>query len=178
MLKKLGSSFLLLLFVLSVSAYGQVNIGYMNAQEVLNQMPQRSNVEQQLNSFIQEKRQELQQRTAAFQDSVADYQQNKASLSEAKAKQVEQSLARKEASIRQFQQQLQQQIQQRRAELLQPLYEKMEKTIATVAENNDLDFVLNEATSMGENVVYYSSTDKLNITQEVIQQINGTSAKN
>lgn len=178
MVKKIGSIFLLFLFAISVSAYGQVKIGYMNSQEVLNQMPERSDVEQKLNSFVQQKRQELQERTASFQDSVATFQQNQENLSDAQAKQQEQRLTEMKASLQQFQQGLQQQIQQRRSQLLQPLYEKMNQAISTVAENKDLDFVLNEATSTGENVIYYSESQELNITEEVLQQINGTSAQN
>lgn len=174
MFKKLGSLILLFLFLTSASAFGQVKIGYMNSQEVLSQMPERSDVEQELNSFVQQKRQELEDRTAAFQDSVATIQQNQGDLSEAQ----QQQLAQMEASLQQFQQSLQQQVQQRRSQLLQPLYEKMDQAIATVAENNDLDFVINEATSTGENVIYYSASQELNITEEVLQQINETSAQN
>jgi outer membrane protein len=178
MLKKLGSIFFLFLFVTNITAYGQVKIGYMNSQEVLSQMPERSDVEQKLNSFVQQKRQELQQRTAAFQDSLATFQQNQGNLSEAQANQQEQQIAQMEASLQQFQQSLQQQIQQQRAQLLEPLYEKMDQAIAAVAESKDLDFVINEATSTGENVIYYSESQELNITEEVLQQINGTSAQN
>lgn len=178
MFRKLGSIFFLFLFGVSASAHGQVKIGYMNAQEVLSQMPERSDVEQKLNSFIQQKRQELQQRTASFQDSVATYQQNQGNLTDTQVRQQEQQLAQMEASLQRFQQGLQQQIQQRRSQLLQPLYSKMEEAIAAVAEERDLDFVLNEATSTGENVIYYSESQQLNITDEVLQHINGTSAQN
>lgn len=172
MFKKLGSLFLLFLFVSSVSAFGQVKIGYMNSQEVLDQMPERSEVEQDLNNFIQQKRQELQERTAAFQDTVATIQQNQEDLTEAQ----QQQLAQMEASLQQFQQNIQQQIQEHRSQLLQPLYEKMDEAIATVAESKDLDFVINEATNTGENVIYYSESQELNITEEVLQQINETSS--
>ncbi|MDZ7682423.1 MAG: OmpH family outer membrane protein [Fodinibius sp.] len=92
MFKKLGSLLLLLLFVASSTAFGQLKIGYMNTQEVLSQMPERSSVQQQLNSFIKQKREELQQRTTAFQDSVADYQQNRANMSQSQIQQKEQRL--------------------------------------------------------------------------------------
>jgi len=178
MFKKLGSLLLLLLFVGSSTALGQLKIGYMNSQEALSQMPERSSVQQQLNTFIQQKRQELQQRTAAFQDSVAAYQQNQASMSQSQIQQEEQKLTEMENSTRQFQQSIQQQVQQRRASLLQPLYDRMNQAIATVAENQGLDFVLNEATSRGEQVVYYSESERLDITEEVLEQINATSAQN
>lgn len=178
MIKKVGCILSLFLLIASTTAFGQVDIGYMNAQEVLSQMPERSEVEQQLNSFVQEKRQELQERTASFQDSVATFQQNQENLSDAQARQQEQQLAQMEASLQQFQQGLQQQIQQRRAQLLQPLYEKMDEAIAAVAEEKGLDFVINKATNNGENIIYYSESQQLDITDEVLQHIHGTSAQN
>lgn len=178
MYRKLGSIFFLLFFVSSITAFGQLKIGYMNSQEVLSQMPQRISVEQKLNTFIKQKRQELQQQTAAFQDSVAEFQQNQASMSEAQIQREEQELTQMEASMRQFQQSIQQQIQQRRATLLQPLYQQMNEAIATVAESQNLDFVLNEATNTGERVIYYSESEQLNITDKVLEQINASSAQN
>ena len=178
MFRKLASSFFLFLFVVSTSAFGQLNIGYLNTQEVISQMPERSQVEQELNDFIQEKRQELQQRTTEFQDSVAEFQQNQANMSDAEIQKREKQLAQMEAEMTQFQQGLQQQIQQRRATLLEPLYSKMNEAISTVAERNDLDFVINEATSNGENVVYYAASEKMDITQQVLQYINETSDQN
>lgn len=178
MFKKLLGTAFLFLFVISATAHAQLKIGYLNTQEVLSQMPQRSEVEQKLNSFIKGKQQELQQRTMAFQDSVANYQQNKQNLSSAEQQQREQELAKKEASLRQFQQQLQQQIQQRRSSLLQPLFDRMDQAISAVAEEHNLDFVLNKATSTGENVVFYAASEKLDITQQVLQHIKENSAQN
>jgi Skp family chaperone for outer membrane proteins len=178
MFRKLASLFFLFLFVVSTTAFGQLNIGYLNTQEVLSQMPERSQVEQELNNFIQEKRQELQQRTTEFQDAVAEFQQNQANMSDAEIQKREKQLAQMETEMTQFQQGLQQQIQQRRATLLEPLYNTMNEAISTVAERNDLDFVINEATSGGENVVYYAASEKMNITEQVLQYINETSDQN
>ncbi len=171
MIKKILSAACLLFFVTSATAYGQLKIGYMNTQEVLSELPQRSEVEEQLNSFISSKRGELEDRIANFQDEVATYQENQSNMSEQEIQQREQELANQEAEMRKFQQNLQSQIQQRRAELLKPLYDAMDQAIADVAESNGLDFVLNEATNNGENVVYYSAEQQLNITQQVIDQV-------
>ena len=178
MFRKLASLFFLFLFVVSTSAFGQLDIGYLNTQEVMTQMPERSQVQQELNSFIQEKRQELQQKTTEFQDAVAEFQQNQDSMSETEIQNREQQLAQMETEMTQFRQGLQQQIQQRRAKLLEPLYNKMNEAISTVAERNDLDFVINEATTNGESVVYYAASEKLDITEQVLQYINETSDQN
>lgn len=178
MTKKLLSTICLLVLFVSGTAYGQIKIGYMNTQEVLNNMPQRPEVEEKLNSFIETKRSELQDRIANFQEAVATYQENQSSMTEQEIQQREQELAQQEADMRQFQRNIQSQIQQRRSELLQPLYQAMDEAIAAVAQQNNFDFVLNEATTMGESVVYYSANEQLNITQEVIQQAKDASAQN
>ena len=178
MFRKLASLFLLFLFVVTASAFGQLSIGYLNTQEVMSQMPERSQIEQELNSFIQEKRQELQQKTTEFQDAVAEFQQNQDNMSETEIQNREQQLTQMESEMTQFRQGLQQQIQQRRASLLEPLYSKMDEAIGTVAEENGLDFVINEATGNGENVVYYAASNKMDITEQVLQYINETSDQN
>lgn len=171
MFRKLISSFSILLFFVTASAVGQVQVGYMNTQEVLSQIPERAEIEQQMNDFIESRRTEFQERTRSFQDAVAEYQQNQDSMSEAERSRQEEQLAQMEQELNQYQQQMQQQIQQRRAELLQPIYDRMDKAIASIAEEMNLDFVLNEATNMGEEVIFFASDEKLNITQQVIERV-------
>jgi outer membrane protein len=178
MFKKLLSSFCLLFFVVSATAYGQLKIGFMNTQEVLSQMPERSAVEKKLNSFIETQRQEYQQQTMAFQDSVTAFQQNQSSMSQQQREQEQRKLAKMEESLMQLQQNIQTQIEQRRSSLLQPLYNRMDEAIAAVAEERNLDFVLNEATSTGESLIYYSANQTLDITEAVLQQVKETSTQN
>lgn len=178
MIKKLLSTTCLFLLLLSSTAFGQLKVGYMNTQEVLSNLPQRSEVEQKLKSFIETKRTALEDRVASFQEAVATYQQNRSEMSEQQIQQREQELTQQESEMRKFQQNIQSQIQKRRAKLLQPLYDAMDKAIASVAESNDLDFVLNKATNSGENLIYYSADEQLDITQKVIRRVKETSAQN
>ncbi|MDZ7690006.1 MAG: OmpH family outer membrane protein [Balneolaceae bacterium] len=168
------------MFAATVNAVGQVqdtdlSIGYMNPQEVLSQLPERAEIEQQLNSFIEQKRSEINQKTTEFQQAVSTYQQNAASMSQEQQQKREEELATREQELRELQQSVQQQIQQRRSELMEPIYNRMDEAIATVAQSNNLDFILNEATGYGETIIYYSADQKLNITQEVLNRMNNDS---
>jgi Skp family chaperone for outer membrane proteins len=58
------------------------------------------------------------------------------------------------------------------------MFDKMDQAMAAVAKENDLDFVLNETTNSGESLIFYSASENLNITEEVIQYIKETSAQN
>ncbi|HKK46934.1 MAG TPA: OmpH family outer membrane protein [Balneolaceae bacterium] len=150
----------------------------MNTQEVMNQLPQRDAVQKKLNNFIQQKRGDLQQRTSAFQDSVAAFQKNKANMTDEQVQQEQQKLTQMESTLRQYQQNIQQQLQQRKNTLLQPIYNKMDQAISKVAKSRNLDYVINKATSSGDKIIYYASSDNMDITQEVINQLTGNSAKN
>lgn len=171
MVKKVLSTFTFLLFFVSVTAVAQVNIGHMSIQEVLSQLPERQQIESQLNELITEKQQELQQKAADFQNAVAQYQENQASLSEQQRQAREEELAEMEEALNEYQQSIQVEIQQRRAELLQPIYDRMDKAIAAIAEDMGLDFVLNESTNTGDNIIYFSSQQQLDITSKVIDRL-------
>ena len=48
-------------------------------------------------------------------------------------------------------------ITQKRAQLLQPIIEKIDQIMAEVAQEKGLDLILNEATSYGDAIVFFSS---------------------
>jgi len=159
----------------AIAAGQQLKVGYMNPQEVISQIPERADIEKKLNSFVEQKRSELQQESTDFQEAVADYQQNSSSMSEEQRAQREEELAAMEEELMASQQQIRQQIQQRQSELMAPIYSRMDKAIAAVAENMELDFVLNEATGVGETIIFYSADEQLNITQQVLDQMTSES---
>lgn len=178
MLRKLLSTAFVFLFAFTLTAIGQgqdLKIGFMNPQEVLNQLPERADIEQKLNSFVQQKRSELNQKSTEFQQAVSTYQQNAASMSEQEQQKREEELSTQEQELREMQQSIQQQIQQRRSELMAPIYNRMDQAIAAIAESNNLDFVLNETTGMGETIIFYSADQKLDVTQQVLNRMNNDS---
>lgn len=178
MFKKLLTTAFILLFAVTFSTVGQdsdLKIGYMNPQDVLNELPERAEIEQQLSSFVKQKQSELNQKRTEFQQAVSSYQQNAASMSEEQQKKREEELATQEQELRELQQSIQQQIQQRRSELMAPIYNRMDQAIAAIAEANNLDFVLNESTGLGETIIYYSADQRLNITDQVLNRLNSES---
>ncbi len=178
MIKKFTSILTLLIFVMAVQAHAQVKIGFMDVQAVMSELPEMENIQTKLDNFVSEKQQQLQDRTASFQEAVADYQDNQASMSDDQPATREEELAAMEEELRGFQQSIQTEIQQYRQQLLAPVYADIDSTIASIAEERDLDFVLNKATMRGENIVQFSSTPQLNITEEVIKRISSKSNQN
>lgn len=150
----------------------------MDVQAVMSELPEMNNIQSQLQEFVTGKQQQLQDRTAGFQEAVADYQENQASMSEQQQAAREKELGGMEQDLRTFQQNLQTEIQQYRQQLLAPVYEDIDEAIASIAEEMDLDLVLNRATMSGENIVQFSAQESLNITDEVVQRVNSQSNQN
>ncbi len=160
---------LFIFFVLS--AQGQLKVGYMNPQTVMDTLPAKQEVEKQLNSFIEQKQGELEQQTVSFQQRIAKLQEQANNASEAQQEVLEDSANALNQRLRQYRSKVQQQIQSRRAKLLRPIYTRIDKAIQTVAERNNLEFVLNEGSSSGQNIVYYADGRQKNITDEVIDEL-------
>lgn len=171
MFDKVLSLLTVLLFFVAAPSVAQISVGYMNVQEVMMQLPERDSVEKELNSFIADREQRFQERATEFQSALAEYEENQSSMSEQEQEEREEELASMEQELTTYQNSLRSEIQQRRQELLAPLYEKIDVAIATVAEEMNLDFVFNEETSQGEKMVYFSSEQRLNITDEVLEQV-------
>ncbi len=147
----------------------------MNPQEVLNQVPERAEIEQQLNTFVKEKQAEMQQKSTEFQEAVTAYQQEVSSLSQEQQQKREQELSAMEQELTEMRESIRQQINQRQNELMAPLYNRMDQAIAAIAEENNLDFVFNEATGYGETIIYYAADETIDITQQVLDRMNSES---
>lgn len=175
MIKKFLSIATLLLFLGSATAVAQVKIGYLNTQEVMNQLPEMEQVQNDLRAFIQKKQEELTQKATNYQEQVAAYQSSRGAMSQQQIEQKEEELTNLTTELEEFDQQVRLEIQRKRQELLAPIYTSMNNAIKAVAEEEGLDFVLNEATSAGESVVFYASGNQLNITQQVINRLTSSS---
>lgn len=168
-------AFLLFLFTVSVTANAQqVEIGYVNPQEIITKMPEMKAVQQRLQNFAADKRTEIQEKQQAFQAAVDEYQQKMSVLSaDAKAAQ-EKELGQMRTDLLALQQKASQAVAQKQQELVQPLIDSINNAIAAVAEEMGLDYVLNTTTSNGDVVILYTSPQfqqKYDITDEVMDKL-------
>lgn len=175
MVKKLLSFATLLLFLGAGSSLAQVSIGYMDTQKVMNESLEIQQVQKELEAFIQEKQQELANKTSQYQQEIAEYQQRRESMSQQQIEQREQELTTMTTDLKEFDQRIRSQIQQKRQDLLMPVLQSMNDAIAAVAKAQNLDFVINKSTNVGENILFYASANQENITQEVLNRLNSSS---
>ena len=166
-------SILLLSLLLSATAFAQVKVGYMNPAAVLAQLDEVAAVEEQIQNLIEERDQELLSKSSQLQQDFITYEEGKSVLSADARAAREQELMDRNAQLEEERDNYLNEIRQRRSQLMEPIVTKMDAVIATVAQEKGLDIVLNEGTSYGDAIVFYSSEDGVNITDEVLSRLKG-----
>lgn len=165
----------LLLPVEKVQAQEELRIGYVDPQTIMRSMPEMAAIERRLQNFIDRKRQEFTEKEAHFRRQVEEYQQKMAVISDEAKQKEEERLAELNLELQEFQQNFQQEIQERQFELLEPLLQKIQGAIESVANERNFTFVLNTMTNNGDFIILYASEDaqrNYDITDEVMQRLD------
>jgi outer membrane protein len=163
----------LLILSLPALAFGQLKVGIMNPDEVLEALPETAQVEADLQEFIEQRQQNYQQRYQSWIEEVTQYSERAEAgeLSEAQQQQEEERLMEAQEELNSLQNRIQQQIQRRQNDLFSPLLTRVESAMEEVAEELGLEFVLNKTASTGDPIVYYSSQRGVDITERVIEKL-------
>lgn len=163
-------SALLWIFLLTIEAQAQIKIGYMNPSVVLSQLDEVAFVEQQIEQLVQQRDTELMSKANQLQQDFVAYEEARSMLNEEARIIREEDLLARDQQLQEERENYLNEITQKRALLLQPIIEKMDQVMAEVAQEKGLDLILNEATSFGDAIVFFSA-EELNITQEVLSRM-------
>lgn len=169
-MKKLLLSFIIVGFGITV-AQAQVKVAYMNPNAVLAQLDEVAVIDQQINALINQRDQEIIAKANTLQQEFTEYESIRLTLSSAEQQEIEAGLLQQNQELEAERDSYMNEIRQRRAQLLQPILERMDQAIQKIANSEGIDMVLNEGTSYGDAIVFYSNTERLNITERVLQEL-------
>lgn len=155
----------------SITAYAQVNIGYMNPAQVLSELEEVAAIEQQIETLIETRDQDLISKSTQLQQDLATYEEGKAVLSAQARSNKEQEFLDRNTQLEQERETYLNEIRQRRSQMMSPILQRMDTAIKSIAAEMNLDLVLNEVTSYGDAIIFYSNEEKLNITAQVIAKL-------
>jgi outer membrane protein len=167
----------ILALVISVSplaAFAQLKIGYFNPKLALSQLDEYKAIEDKLQEFVKSREAAYAKQAEAFQEEVNAYQKRMNTLTEAKRKEEEARLATKRQELAETGAAAQVEIQKKQGELLKPLFDRISEAIKLVALEQKLDFVFNQATNSGENILLYvdeARKTQLDITDKVLAKL-------
>ncbi|MCC8358586.1 OmpH family outer membrane protein [Salinimicrobium sediminilitoris] len=148
---------------LSISAFAQSKIGTIDAEYILNQMPEMAQVNEGLKTYNTDLQKELESNVATYETLVTDYQANSTTLSEEDRTAKESEIINLENDIKNFRQKATVMIQMKRNELTQPLYEKINEAMMKVIQEENYTQIFHA----GGNDLAYSSQDS-DITLKVL----------
>ena len=166
--------FILAFMVASITASAQdsgLKIGYTNADYILGNMPERKEIESELQVHEQQLSAQLEAKSKDFQTKYQEYQRTAQNMIPEVRADKEQELNTLNQAIQKFQQEAQASIQRKTAELLQPVYDKIQAAIEKVAEANGYTHVLNSGQpEVGLNILLYAR-DEDNISDLVLKEL-------
>jgi outer membrane protein len=160
-----------IILILPALAFGQLKVGIMSPDEVLDALPETAQVEADIQRFIEEQQNSYQNRYQNWIDELTQFSERveAGQLSGQEQERKEQELIEAQEELSNLQESIQRRIQQRQNELFSPLLNRVERAMATVSEEMGLDFVINKTASSGDPIVYYSSQRGVDITERVIE---------
>ncbi|MEQ8523216.1 OmpH family outer membrane protein [Gracilimonas sp.] len=152
-------------------ALAQVKIGYTNPARVLNELPEVEEVDQQINTLIEQRDQELAAKATDLQQIFSNYESSMANLSQQERANKEQELMELNDQFEQDRESMMNEIRQKRNELMAPIIERMNTAMEEVAQEMGLDLVLNEGTSYGDAIIFFADNEGLDITDKIIAKL-------
>ena len=161
----------LFILLLSAGAVAQLKVGYMNPQKALASLPEYEEALNQVSNLLTQRDGELANEANSLQTQVAEYQQIAATLNDQQRLTRETQLDSLNQAYLAKRQSYQDEIQARRNQLLQPIIAKVNAALEVVAKELELDFVMNQQTSVGDAIIYYTSESQLDITDLVIAKV-------
>ena len=140
-----------------------LKIAHVNTNEIMNDMPERTKAEKDLENYYNELQEQLKTMYGEYQNKFQDYQANAETMSNLVKQSKEKELVDLESRITAFQANAESEFDAKRAELLQPLLEKIQNAINSVGKEKGYTYVIDLATG----AAVYVGTDAVDITKDV-----------
>lgn len=158
----------LLIFFLCFSLFGnsQTKVGTIDADYILNQMPEMSQVKGGLEDYNKELQGNLDQTIKQYDTLVKDYQLKNKDFNEEQRQSKEGEIIELENQIKGFRQRAQVMMQMRRNELTKPLYQKIDAAMKEVIQEENYTQIFHA----GSNNLAFSA-EQYDITKKVMKKL-------
>jgi outer membrane protein len=154
-------------FLSPVFSQENLKIGHVNIPEIIQKLPETDSVQALLKKETDELEKMYNEMVSEHDANVKKYEKEKAGYSEFIRQTKESELMDSADKIQQFQQNATQKVQKRNTDLLQPIYDKVNKAIKKVAANEGFTYILD----VSNGTVVYQSPGSLNINPLVLKEL-------
>ena len=152
---------------ISMSSFsqGQLKIGHVNINEIMNVLPERDSAQTILDKETKEAQSTYEQMTVVYNQLYDDYQKSLSTFSDLVKKTKEAELIDKQKRIAEFEQNASITLQNRNTELVQPIYDKIIKAIEKVASEDGFTYILD----ISKGSVVFTSKESQNLNPLVLK---------
>ncbi len=146
-------------------AYAQtaLKIAHINTQDLIMTMPERDAAVKELEALQKELGQEYELLQVEFNKKYQDYLANSKNLTDLVRTSREQELQDMSRNMSTFEQSAQEEISKKNSDLMSPITDKITKTIADVAKEQNITYVLDSSPGM----MLYKSLDAIDLLPAV-----------
>lgn len=140
-----------------------LKIGYVDSASIMEIMPERTKVEQDLQTYYGELQTELQAMANEYKNKLQEYEANQATMSNLVRQSKEKEIMDLQERISAFQNNAESAFDDKKLELLAPLIEKVQEAVNAVGKEKSFTYVLDKAVG----AVVYIGDDAIDITPMV-----------
>jgi outer membrane protein len=148
-------------------------IGYVDTEYVLDQMPEYATVQQKLDKLEQKWRSEIQEKEREIEKLEQEFEARELLYTEEERKKKQQAIQRARREVEQLRQKYfgpEGQLYSRQKDLMRPLQERILKAAETVATNEGYDYVVDKK---GEALFLYAR-DEHDLSDKVLRELGIT----
>lgn len=147
----------------SFGVSAQVKVGHVDSATIMEMMPERTQIEQELQTYAAELDAEIKAMYAEYQAKAQDYQANEATLSNLIRQSKQKEILDLETRIQEFQNNADYALQAKQMELLNPLIEKVQNAVNAVGQEKGFTYIFDKAAG----AVVYIGESAIDITADV-----------
>jgi len=152
--------------LISVAGFSQkMKFGHVNTTSVFESMPERETAKNEIEKFARQLEEQLQMLNVELEEKYNNYLENAESLAPSVRQNKEKELADLQQRIQNFQASAQSDLQLKEQELIEPIYDKIQKAINEVGEAEGVLYIFDESTLL------YHSSESVDVTDKVKQKV-------
>lgn len=151
---------------MSFSAFAQQKIGHINADELLQLMPETKTAQAQLETYGKQLEKELAEMEDELDAKYKAFVDNQAVLTALAKQTKQQELQQLQQRIQEYGQNAQRDLQNKQVELLTPIIDKATKAVQDVAKENGYSYILDSSQSKAVVIFQTDSTDIMKLVKK------------
>jgi len=149
-----------------------LKIGYTDHEIIISNMPEYRQIQEQLQGELERTQAEIQELVGALEEKAQRYERQQGLLSEQRLQERQQELMNDQTEIQERVQSAESDLAVMEADLLSPIFQRVDEAIKKISEEKGLDLVLRIQAGQGQPIILYANEQRItDITLDVAREL-------